>query len=113
VPFLLTAAFARSLEEASLPDLIDGAYKGAVERPMTAAERAILEQRRSRRIDWLRDSPLTVVEAATELAAAPRDDGPTPIAQLEAPISSAAELRAFAARTFVRDRRLRLTFTPY
>jgi hypothetical protein len=113
VPFLLTAAFARSLDEASLPDLIDGAYKGVVERPMTGPERSILEQRWSRRIDWLRESPLRAVEAATALATAPREEGPTPIALMAAPVSSPAELRAFAARTFIRERRVRLTFTPY
>lgn len=113
VPLLLIAAYARSLEQESLPEIIDSTYRNAVARPMNDQERGILELRRSRTVDWLRDSPERIAEAAAELVAAPRDDEPTPVGQLETAVVPPAELRSFAGRTFVRERRLSLTFTPY
>lgn len=113
VPFLFTAAYARSLEEESLPEIIDAAYANAVERPMDEAERRILTQRRARLLDRHRDSPDDLADAAAALAAEPRDGGLTPLAALERPMLSPAALRDFAKRTFVRERRVNLTFTPY
>lgn len=114
VPFMLAAGYARSLDEQdSLPEILSSAYRAVIEQPMTARERRLLEQRMGRAFDRLRDSPSRLADAAAALAAAPREAGATPIARLEAPLASAAALRAFASRTFVPDRRVSLTFTPY
>lgn len=114
VPFLLASAYARSLDEdKSLPEIIDSSLRSMVELGMTSPERKILEQRRSRTLDRLRDAPDRIADAVAAVAAAPRAGGTTPVDQLETGIATAAQLREFARRTLVPDRRLGLTFTPY
>jgi hypothetical protein len=110
--FLLAHAYARTLETGDLPALVDQAFHQGAAQAMTPAERRILDQRRSRRADWLRDAPEQLAAEVAALAALPRDGGPAPLELLDAPLPAPAALQAVARRAFQGPRRVSVSVSP-
>jgi predicted Zn-dependent peptidase len=110
--FLLAFAYSRSLETGDLPTLLDQALRQGARQPMTAAERRILDQRRARGADWLRDAPDRLSDALAALAALPREGGPTPLDLLDPPLPSPATLQDLARRAFQPARKVSISASP-
>jgi len=113
VPFVLATAFSRSLDAGDLPPQIDEVFRKAKTRPMTLAEREILERRRGRTLDWVRDDPALLADAVAGLAAGPRPGDATPVEELERPLPPGGKLRETAVRSFSAGRRVQIEFSPF
>jgi zinc protease len=110
--FLLAAAYSRALDEGDLPAEVEALFRTAVDRPMTIAERATLERRRSRRIDALRESPPALAMTAAMLATLPREGDEAPIELLSPPLAGPRPLQEFARRALDPARRVRINLSP-
>jgi predicted Zn-dependent peptidase len=110
--FLLAFAYARTLETGDLPALLDAALRRGASQPMTSQERRILDARRSRIADWMRDAPDRLAGALAELAALPRESGTTALELLEPPLPSPAQLQDLARRAFRPERKVSVSISP-
>jgi predicted Zn-dependent peptidase len=112
-PYLLAVGYTRAAAEGDLPARVEAILQGLATAPASERERRVVSQRRARTQELLAADPEALAEAAALLAARPRIAGETAVAELSPPPPAWRSLPAVARRAFVRERSLRLTFTPF
>ncbi len=111
-PFLVAAAYGTTLDVGDLPRALDDALQGVATAAPTPAERAVVDGRLAARERRMRLEPELVAERIAELVAFRGDARPLAARMPPGRLPDPAALRAFAARSLARERRIVVNVSP-
>lgn len=111
-PFLVAFAASPTLAAGDLPAEMERAFRDVAAKVPTAAERALLEQRRARRADLLaQDAEAIADRVVEELVRGAERGKPPPVApRRELPVQA---MQALARKALTADRRMLVALSPF